>query len=343
MMTFTEEPLISIVLPVRNAGETLRAALDSLTSQTLKSWECIAVDDHSDDHTAELLEQAAIHDKRIIPAVSNGKGIVDALNTGINLARAPVIARMDADDISLPARLERQYDHLMHHPDTGLVSCQVEHGGSNSLQAGYARYVRWINSLVTQEQISLNRFVESPLAHPAVMFRKQLVDKHGGYRNGDFPEDYELWLRWLEAGVKMEKVPEMLFHWSDDAGRLSRTDTRYSFWAFYRIKTEYLARWLASNNPHHPDVVIWGAGRTTRKRVELLQKSGIRVTCYIDINPDREGTVIHGIPVSMPDGLPPADACFVLSYVGSTGARELIAAELANHGFITGKSWLPVA
>ena len=175
------------------------------------------------------------------------------------------------------------------------------------------------------------------------MFRKQLVGKHGGYKNGDFPEDYELWLRWLEAGVKMEKVPENLFYWSDRAGRLSRTDNRYSFWAFYRIKTEYLARWLASNNPHHPDVVIWGAGRTTRKRVELLQELGIRVTLYTDINPNRMGTVIHGIPVSMPDGLPPPDKCFVLSYVGSTGARELIAAELSNQGFIPGVSWLPVA
>ena len=141
MMTFAEKPLISIVLPARNAGETLRAALDSLTSQSLKAWECIAVNDHSDDNTAEILQQAAICDKRIITTTCNGTGIVDALNTGINLARAPVIARMDADDISQPARLERQYEHLMHNPDTGLVSCLVEHGGSDSLQAGYARYV----------------------------------------------------------------------------------------------------------------------------------------------------------------------------------------------------------
>ncbi|MFU8859213.1 MAG: glycosyltransferase [Cyclonatronaceae bacterium] len=342
-MTASAGPLVSIVLPVRNAGKTLGAALDSLTAQSLREWECIAVDDHSDDNTADILKQAATRDKRIVPAVCIGRGIVDALNTGITLAGAPLIARMDADDISLPARLERQYTHLKNRPDTGLVSCLVEHGGSASRQAGYARYVQWINSLVAHEQISLNRFVESPLAHPAVMFRKEFIDSYGSYRNGDFPEDYELWLRWLEAGVRMEKVPEMLFHWSDDAGRLSRTDSRYSFWAFYRLKTEYLARWLAFNNPHHPDVVIWGAGRTTRKRVELLQNVGIRVIRYIDINPDRGGTVIHGIPVSMPDGLPPPHSCFVLSYVGSTGARELIAAELENQGFITGKSWLPVA
>ncbi|TVQ13672.1 MAG: glycosyltransferase [Balneolaceae bacterium] len=335
--------MVSIVMPVRNAADTVQAALDSLAAQTLTAWECIAVNDSSDDATAAILDAAAAGDKRIIPVSSRGTGIVDALNTGIAMASAPVIARMDADDISLPARLERQYEHLLANPGTGLVSCLVEHGGSSRRQAGYARYVRWINTLITHEQISLNRFVESPLAHPAVMFRKQLVKDHGGYRNGAFPEDYELWLRWLEAGVRMEKVPEKLFYWSDRDDRLSRTDERYSITAFYGMKTGYLARWLAANNPHHPHVVVWGAGRTTRKRVELLQELGIRVTRFIDINPVREGTVIHGIPVSMPDGLPPPEECFVLSYVGSAGARELIGAELKEKGFLPGTTWLPVA
>ena len=337
------KPLVSIVMPVRNAGDTLQAAIDSLTAQTLKAWECIAVNDNSDDGTAAILTAAAARDKRIVPVISRGSGIVDALNTGIATASAPVIGRMDADDISLPARLERQYGHLLENPGTGLVSCLVEHGGSARRQAGYARYVTWINTLITHDEIALNRFVESPLVHPSVMFRKKLIDAFGGYRNGNFPEDYELWLRWLEAGVRMEKVPEELFYWTDRDDRLSRTDTRYAFMAFYGIKTGYLARWLAQNNPHHPDVVVWGAGRTTRKRVELLQQTGIRVTRYIDINPDREDTVIHGIPVSMPEGLPPPHKCFVLSYVGSAGARELIANELEKKGFIAGATWMPAA
>lgn len=338
-----DKPLVSLVMPVRNAVETLQAAIDSLIAQTLKAWECIVVNDNSDDGTAAILKAAAARDKRIVPLISRGKGIVDALNTGIATASAPVIARMDADDISLPPRLERQYDHLLGNPGTGLVSCLVEHGGSARSQAGYARYVTWINTLITHDEIALNRFVESPLAHPAVMFRKKFVDAFGGYRNGNFPEDYELWLRWLEAGVRMEKIPEKLFYWSDSDDRLSRTDARYAFMSFYAIKTGFLARWLAQNNPHHPDVVVWGAGRTTRKRVQLLQQTGIRVTRYIDINPDREGTVIHGIPVSMPAGLPPPHKCFVLSYVGSAGARALIANELEKKGFIAGATWMPVA
>ena len=70
------------------------------------------------------------------------------------------------------------------------------------------------------------------------MFRRELVARHGGYRAGDFPEDYELWLRWLDAGVRMAKVPRPLLTWHDSTGRLSRTDARYDPEAFFRLKAE---------------------------------------------------------------------------------------------------------
>src|SRR6185436_16591977 len=103
----------------------------------------------------------------------------------------------------------------------GLVGCLVEFGGDRSASEGYALHVDWINALTTPDEIALNRFVESPLAHPSVMFRRELVEKHGGYRAGDFPEDYELWLRWMEAGARMGKVPRVLLTWQDGPGRLS--------------------------------------------------------------------------------------------------------------------------
>jgi glycosyltransferase involved in cell wall biosynthesis len=337
------EAQISVMLPVRNGTLTLRAALESIRTQTFTDWVCIVVDDHSTDASAGIIEEAVAADPRFVHLKNAGSGIVDALNTAIAGASSPYLARMDADDISLPHRLERQIRFLEENPETGLVSCLVKHDGEAGKQAGYARYVKWINSLLTAEEITLNRFVESPMAHPSVMFRRKLVSLYGGYLNGPFPEDYEIWLRWLQAGVRMQKVPETLYIWTDRTDRLSRTDPRYSVMAFYDIKSGYLAKWLERNNPHHPDVVVWGAGRTTRQRVKLLQQKGIRVSEYIDINPGRAGTRIAGIPVFMPDGLPGPSKCFVLSYVGSVGARALIAAKLAARGFTMGENWLPVA
>ena len=225
----------------------------------------------------------------------------------------------------------------------GLVACRVEFGGNREAQAGYAAYVDWTNSLLEPEAIALNRFVESPLAHPSVMFRRELVDRFGGYRQGAFPEDYELWLRWLDAGVRMAKLPEVLLTWSDPPGRLSRTDGRYSVRAFYECKLEYLARWLAANNPRHPEVIVWGAGRETRKRAELLVRHGIRIVAYVDIDPRKLGQTIHGRPVLREDDLPAPGRGFVVSCVGSRGARDDIRGRLSGRGDVEGVHFILAA
>jgi hypothetical protein len=111
------------------------------------------------------------------------------------------------------------------------------------------------------------------------------VARCGRYADGAFPEDYELWLRWLAAGVRMEKLPDALLVWRDTPRRLSRTDPRYAPDAFDELRAHHLARWLAETNPHHPDVTIWGAGRVSRRRAARLRAQGVRVTGWIDIDP----------------------------------------------------------
>lgn len=333
-------PVISVILPVYNAEETLDSAVESIIQQTEENFECIVIDDGSTDRSASIIGRWASRDSRVRPLRMQHRGIVGALNAGLEAARGAYIARMDADDLSLPGRLERQKTFLEDHPEVGLVSCLVEHLGDKKKKAGYARYVRWINSLTGHESISLHRFIESPLAHPSVMFRKRVVERYGGYREGDFPEDYELWLRWLESGVQMEKIPEILLKWRDDPDRLSRVHPRYSFEVFYRIKARYLARWLESNNPHHPEVVIWGAGRTTRKRADMLLDHGIEITHYIDIDPNKIGKEIHGRPVWGPEDLPAPGSHFIIPFVGRHGANEMIREALGEKGFEEGDHFI---
>lgn len=335
-----KEDLVSVILPVYNAEETLEEAAGSIIEQTLDRWELLLVDDGSGDGSREIIRRLAGEDRRIRPLYRAHEGLVPALNAGLKSARGNLVARMDADDRSLPERLEQQKKLLEERPRTGLVSCLVRHWGDKKKKAGYARYVDWVNSLTDPDEIALNRFIESPLAHPSVMFRASLAQNFGGYREGPFPEDYELWLRWLEKGVRMRKVPEVLLHWRDEPGRLSRTDDRYSFQAFYRLKARYLARWLSRNNPHHPDVVIWGAGRTTRRRAEMLCDHGIRITHYVDIDPNKIGHEIHGRPVWSADDLPPPSSAFVVSYVARHGANRMIGRELESRGYRPGDHFL---
>ncbi len=320
---------------MRNGEAYIAAALDSLFAQTHGDFEIIAVDDASTDRTLALLKKRSVGDSRLrVLSTAKGaeQGIVAALNHGVSAAQGRYIARMDADDICRPERLRLQADFLDVHADVGLVASRVEFAGDRQAQRGLALFVDWTNDLLTPVDIARSRFVETPIIHPSVMFRRELVQLHGGYRAGDFPEDYELWLRWLDAGVRFAKLPQPLLSWTDRPDRLTRSDSRYGADAFFRIKAPYIARWLAANNPAHPQVVVWGAGRTARLRFRWLAAEGVEPVAYVDIDPKKIGWKVAGVPVISADEIP-ADA-FVLIYVGKRGARRLIEDRLGAQPYL---------
>ncbi len=345
--------MISVLLPVRNAAATLPAALDSLLAQTHAEFEVLCLDDGSNDAcsnidapdpgTQALLETYIRRDRRIRLFFLPCNGIVQALNHGLQHARGRFIARMDADDVCHPQRLERQAAYLGGHPDIGLVACRAAFGGNPDQAGGYKRHLDWTNTLLTHGQIALGRFRESPLVHPTVMFRSEAVQRHGAYADGPFPEDYELWLRWLDAGVRMAKLPEVLYTWNDPPLRLSRTHPHYDVNAFYRIKARYLAQWLATNNPLHPDVLVMGAGRITRRRAEMLLRHGVKITAWADIDPRKVGKTVAGRAVIHRDDIPPPGNQFILSYVAGHGAAEDITAFLTARQHVPGRDFLLAA
>lgn len=327
-------------MPVRDAQATLAAAIASVRAQTWADWELVVVDDGSQDGTAEILAALAAADPRISVHRLPPRGIAEALRAGCGACRGEFIARMDADDVMAPTRLAVQRDHLMAHPAVGLVSCRVRFGGT---EEGYAAHVDWLNALTTPESMSLRRFVEAPVAHPSVMFRRELLARHGGYRSGEFPEDYELWLRWLEASVKFGKVEAELLTWNDPPQRLSRTDARYSVDAFYQLKCRYLANWLRSNLLPGREVWLWGAGRVTRRRFDALEQEGVPLPGFIDVDEAKRGQHRDGRVVRMADDLPPLAGSFILAGVGARGAREYIERHLVACGWQEGQDFLLVA
>ena len=339
-------PRVSVVLPVYNAAATIGRAVGSIFAQTYAGWELIAVDDGSTDDTREILRGLARAEPRMKVVAQGHAGVAGAANAGATVARGKFIARMDADDVSHPARLGEQVAWLdaAANCDVGVVGCLVGFGGDRVAHAGYAWHVDWVNSLVTPEAIVLNRFVEAPLANPSVMFRLELVAWHGGYRAGDFPEDYELWLRWLDAGVRMAKVPRELLIWHDPPTRLTRTDPQYAPEAFFRVKAEWIARELG-RSARGREVWVWGAGRATRKRAAHLAVHGVQISGYIDVDPKKTGRGLGGtgLPVLAPAGLPAPGEIFVLGYVASRGAREYNRRELRVRGYLEGRDFLMCA
>jgi glycosyltransferase involved in cell wall biosynthesis len=334
-------PTTTILLPAWNAAATLPEALASIFAQTDPDWELVLVDDGSTDRTGAIAAAAAARDPRVRLVARPHRGIVAALNDGLAEARGAYVARMDADDLMAPDRLAAQRAALDADPALGLVSCLVDHLGAAGDTRGYAAHVAWLNAVADPAAIALNRFVEAPFAHPSVMFRRALVARHGGYRDGPFPEDYELWLRWLEAGVAMAKVPRVLLTWRDGPGRLSRTHPRYAVEAFYALKAGYLARWLRARG--HDRIVVWGSGKTSRRRAEPLAAEGIAIAAYVDVDPRRGGGHSRGVPIRYYEDVGPPGETFVVSYVGKRGAGDFIRGFLAARGWVEGEHFLLAA
>lgn len=331
-------PLVSVLLPYRDAEQSIDVCLQSVLVQSWQDFELLAINDHSNDTTRQRVRHYRMDD-RLHCLDTPRKGLVAALNYGLENARGEYVARMDADDRMWPQRLERQVNALKSQPDWSLIACQVRLFPENSIRAGYREYIRWQNRCLTPIDIAADIYRESPFAHPSVTFRKADVIELGGYRNGNFPEDYDLWLRMFHAGLQMGKLPEVLLDWRESPGRLSRTDPRYAQQAFDRLRAHYLALdpRLQCNRP----LVVWGAGRKTRLRCRPLQQHGFQVTAWIDIDPAKIGNSIQGAPVVPPQWLLQQEPRpLVLVYVRNHGAHEQIATVLQDFSYQRGRDYL---
>ncbi len=287
-------PLVSVVLPVRDGAATLDAALASLAAQTLARFEVVVVDDGSRDDTPAVARAWERRDARFRVVRTEPQGIVAALQRGLARARAPYVARMDADDVSHPERLAAQIDLLERSP--GLVGCGagVRYVPESGVAPRAAEYAAWLNSMTDWETVAANIFVECPLAHPTFMFRTAALAAVGGYRHRAWPEDYDLLLRLWRRGDRFVAVPRVLLDWGNGEGRLSRTHPAYSLAAFRACRVHHLRRSLLTDRD---GVAIWGAGPTGKALALEFQRQGVPVQAFVEVDPRKIGQVVHGAPV----------------------------------------------
>ena len=212
-------------------------------------------------------------------------------------------------------------------------TCQVESFADGEIGGGYRHYDAWLSTLLVHDDFMRERFVESPLSHPTVMFRKQAILDLGGYRDLDWPEDYDLWLRAAAAGFRFAKVNEVLLKWRDYPNRTSRRDPRYSPDAFLRCRAHYLASGPLAQTEQ---IVVWGAGKIGGKFARFLKDEGVSLSAFVDIDPKKIGNLRLGVPVIGPDDLSSYPGCPVVSCVGSRGARPLIREQLSRRGYKEG-------
>ena len=212
--------LVSVIMGVYNAEKTLRPAIESIINQTYPNWELIICDDGSTDRSHWLAQE--YKDPRII-VIRNKQnmGLGYALNRCLEKVQGEYIARMDADDISLPERLERQLEFMKAHPEYAVVSTAIimfDNAGDF-----YPRTV--------VEQPDARAFIiGSPVAHPACMMRKECLDAVGRYSEGRDTfrvEDTDLWIKLLEKGYKFYNLTDYLYRLRFDMNAVRRQRMAY--------------------------------------------------------------------------------------------------------------------
>ncbi len=330
-------PLVSVVMPYRDAADTLREAVASVLTQRGVALELLAIDDGSSDEGPRVMAGLAARDERVRPLSSGGAGLVAALELGRTRAAGAFVARMDADDVSLEDRLARQLDALVCSPRVGGLGTQVALFGE--VGEGMRRYVEWQNGLVSPAEHARNLFVESPLCHPSVMLRREALESVGGWRDAGWAEDYDLWLRLHAAGWQLAKVPEVLFRWRQRASSATFTSDRYTPEALRAARAAFLApALLARGRP----VAIWGAGATGKRLARALEPHGVKASLFIDIDPRKLGRTARGAPIRDVSALVAAEHTVVVA-VGARGARELVRQELRGRGFVEGDDFVCAA
>jgi glycosyltransferase involved in cell wall biosynthesis len=246
---------ISVVLPVRDGERFVREAVESVLAQTHADLELIVVDDGSSDGTEAVL--GGFRDERLRVLHQAPAGLVAALRRGVAEARAPLVARMDADDVSEPMRLERQVELLERRPRVGMVATWT------AVIDEEGRELRREVLPPAHEDLARRLLLRNPFQHGSVVVRRDALEAAGGYRD-DYGanEDYDLWRR-LARSWELACVPEVLYRYRVHAGAVTQTDPnriarrerlRAELWRAYDVRAYDVRGTIARARAAEPEI-----------------------------------------------------------------------------------------
>jgi len=324
-----QQPSVSVILPVRDGGDWLLAAVASVLAQDFTDFELIVVDDGSQDGATQRLPA----DARLRLLQQPPRGIVAALNHGMAQARGAYLARMDADDLCRRERLGAQLALLAAEPGVMICGTRVELLGAEPSAGGRA-YRDWLNALTRPADIAREIYIDSPLPHPGWLLRRAAWERVGEYHAGAWPEDYDWLLRAHAAGLAMAKPAGILLDWREHPGRLTRRDPRCARPALIALKARMLAQAL-----HGREIILWGATKTGAALCDGLRAHGAALRGFVDLDARKYRNPKRGLPVHAPGWAATQHDAIILVTVSQGSQKPLIRQQLAALGRVEGADW----
>jgi glycosyltransferase involved in cell wall biosynthesis len=228
------KPLVSVVMSVYNGEQFLQRAIESILSQTYSNWEFIIIDDASNEATRKILSDYSNDGRFRIIRQPENKGLTKNLNIGVEMSKGEYIARMDADDISLPNRFEEQVLYLEQHPETVAIFSLVDLIDENGKPAGL-----WPDDRKATSYEAIRRFLplRNCVAHPSVMIRKNILQQYKYNEKQLHSQDWDLWLRLVNDGKRIEKINKPLLFYRIHNNSVTKVSNKKS--AFLKIHQSY--------------------------------------------------------------------------------------------------------
>ncbi len=283
--------LVSIIIPFKNPGKYFKPCLESISNQTHPGIEVLMINDNSNKQDIELARTIQKKDNRFSLHHSNGTGIIDALQTGLDLSTGDFISRMDADDIMAKDKIELMLNALLKTKHKSVCTGFVSYFASEkTIQDGYISYEKWLNQLSKKEANFTEIFRECTIPSPCWMTRKLDLESLGGFKALSYPEDYDLAFKMYYSNFRLVTVKKVIHFWRDHPERISRNSNIYNRENFILLKLQYLLNHELKNE----NLILWGAGKKGKILAKNLIKLNVDFT-WITENPKKIGKTIYEI------------------------------------------------
>ena len=239
----SKTPDISLIMSVYNGEDYLAEAIESVVNQTFTNWELVVINDCSTDSTAEILNKYALSDNRIkVHTNEVNLRLPSSLNKALTLVEGKYVARMDADDICLPDRLEKQYDFMEKNPDVALSSCRFITLKNNVYSSGGC------GGKCDSESVKALLLVTNPILHPGIIAKAEVIKELKYDKEFTCTEDMELWTRFVMSGYKVENLSEYLMIYRLHDKQITKTTLEKQYTEVIRIQKKYFGKFLKCMN-----------------------------------------------------------------------------------------------
>ena len=288
------DPLVSIVMAVKDTAPYLPYCLESILAQKYSHWELIAANDSSTDATPDILREYKAKDDRIRVYNSDRPKLIPALQKAYSHCQGTLINRMDSDDIMPEYKLEVMVKEWKRHGRGTIVAGGTEHFvDEGEVGEGFLRYERWLNEVAREGKHYEEIYQECVIPSHCWLIHKDDFDAVGAFDPEVYPEDYDLCFRFYQAQLNVVGLDHILHYWRDRSDRISRTWDCYKDNRYFELKLQYF--YQLDRDRNRP-LVLWGAGRNGKDMAKLLKKYEEEFSWVCD-NEKKIGKHIYGVCV----------------------------------------------